>query len=261
MTTTRNLGTILLALGWDPWRFIAALRFSPTFLRQVAALQSNLKRSADNFPIRWVSILSNRYMPGETAKDHYFHQDLWAARHIFSARPQDHIDVGSRIDGFVAHLLCFRVVRVLDVRPLTSRMDGLTFGQADFMGEVPADFRADSVSCLHALEHFGLGRYGDPLDLDGWKKGLENLAKITKSDGLLYISVPIGNVQSIEFNAHRIFSPTTIVDAARRLDLSLVEFSYIDDNGDFVERVDPQGVRCDFGCGCYMFRKIRGTLP
>src|SRR5262245_17992472 len=49
---------------------------------------------------------------------HYFHQDLWAARKICQARPARHVDIGSRIDGFVAHVLTFMPVEVIDIRPM-----------------------------------------------------------------------------------------------------------------------------------------------
>jgi hypothetical protein len=52
------------------------------------------------------------------AKGHYFHQDLLVAKYIFEAKPERHIDVGSRVDGFVAHVASFREIEVLDVRPL-----------------------------------------------------------------------------------------------------------------------------------------------
>jgi hypothetical protein len=38
-------------------------------------------------------------------------------------------------------------------------------------GSTP-DGYCDSLSCLHALEHFGLGRYGDPIDPRGHEKGI-----------------------------------------------------------------------------------------
>lgn len=251
----RTLGTVLLALGIDPRRLVATLRFLPTFVRQVAELRRQRRQHADGFPIRWVPILSDRHMPGGVAKGHYFHQDLWAARRIFAANPVEHVDVGSRVDGFIAHLLSFRRVKVLDVRPLSTRVEGLSFEQADLMGQLPDGLSADSVSCLHALEHFGLGRYGDPLDVAGWKKGLANLAKITRPGGHLYLSVPIGDVQCLEFNAQRIFSPTTMIEAARPNGLELVEFSFVNDDGDLLEHSQPQQAHCKFGCGCYVFRK------
>jgi SAM-dependent methyltransferase len=194
-------------------------------------------------------------MEGGSAKGHYFHQDLWAARRIFLANPKEHIDVGSRIDGFVAHLLTFRSVQVLDVRPLATQLDGLAFTQADLMGTLPANLSADSVSCLHALEHFGLGRYGDRLDLDGWLKGLRNLANLTRPGGRLYLSTPIGDEQCMEFNAQRIFAPATIPVAAASFGLELAEFSFVDDDGSFFQNVDVHSVHCNFGCGCYVFKK------
>lgn len=199
--------------------------------------------------------MSDKHMPSGTAKGHYFHQDLWAARRIFASDPTRHIDVGSRIDGFVAHLLVFRAVTVLDVRHLQSKVEGLTFKQADLTQSSIAQEVVDSVSCLHALEHFGLGRYGDELDLDGWRKGLKVLSSMTSIGGTLYLSVPIGTEQCIEFNAQRIFLPNTMIEAARQEGMELSEFSFVDDQGDFFEKVDPLSVNCVFGCGCYAFRK------
>ncbi len=69
--------------------------------------------------------------PAGVANGHYFFQDLWAAQKIFAARPERHFDIGSRIDGFVAHVLSFMPVSVMDIRPLTSNVPGLTFVQAD----------------------------------------------------------------------------------------------------------------------------------
>ena len=42
-----------------------------------------------------------------TAKGHYFHQDLLVAQYIFKNKPKKHVDVGSRVDGFVAHVASF----------------------------------------------------------------------------------------------------------------------------------------------------------
>ena len=39
---------------------------------------------------------------------------------------------------------------------------------------------ANCVSCLHTLEHIGLGRYGDPIDPDGRIKGLSSFASLVK---------------------------------------------------------------------------------
>jgi hypothetical protein len=52
------------------------------------------------------------------ASGHYFHQDLLVAGFIYSRNPKKHLDVGSRIDGFVAHVATFRTIEVVDIRPL-----------------------------------------------------------------------------------------------------------------------------------------------
>jgi hypothetical protein len=253
----RRIGISLVSFGFDPRRTLSSVRFVAGYVGDLLAWvrKTNAAQRAQ-FPLRLLPTLSDKYAESGSASGHYFHQDLWAARHIHRHAPLRHVDVGSRIDGFIAHLLSFREVEVLDIRVLVSKVVGLSFRQANLMSDAPLTVEPSmSVSCLHALEHFGLGRYGDPLDVDGWRKGLRNLAGIVSPGGLLYIGVPISNQQRIEFNAQRIFAPETIVDAARELGLTMIEFSYIDDEGNFIENSEPKAVRCEFGCGCYVFAK------
>lgn len=75
------------------------------------------------------------------------------------------------------------------------------------------------------MEHFGLGRYGDPIDPQAWENALKSFQRILAPKGNLYISVPVGKVDKVCFNAHRVFTPQTIIET---LDLmEIVEFSYI----------------------------------
>lgn len=253
----RRVGTSLIQFGIDPRRLIASIRFAPLYLFGFYRFWRSMTHSVTvPFPIRWLPVLSDRYMSSGVAKGHYFHQDLWAARHIYSRKPRRHVDVGSRIDGFVGHLLVFRDVEVLDVRQLQSKVSGLSFRQADLMrAHYVEPGSTDSLSCLHALEHFGLGRYGDPIDVDGWHTGFKNLTSMLCPGGRLYLSVPVGT-QVIEFNAQRIFAPITILSAAQTFGLNLVEFSHIDDAGDFHEQssIDMVGA-CDYSCGCFIFER------
>ena len=142
----------------------------------------------------------------------YFHQDQTVARWIYEAAPQRHVDVGSRIDGFIGSVSVFRNVDVIDIRPLAEPVQNVTFHQLDLMQELPDEWMTctDSLSCLHTIEHFGLGRYGDPIDPDGYLKGLAQLKRMVKPGGCLYLSTPAGR-ERIEFNAHRIFSAKTIL--------------------------------------------------
>jgi hypothetical protein len=120
---------------------------------------------------------------------HYFHQDLVVAQKIFEAQSRRHVDVGSRIDGFVAHVATFRPIEIMDIRVVKSKVPNISFLQGDLMK--PSDIRSDSLSCLHKIEHFGLGKYGGPIDPQGHLKGFENLVDMLEKGGTLEISFPI----------------------------------------------------------------------
>ena len=248
----RQLGTFTVSLGFDPRRVWLTLRNLPIFLWQLIIF---LFQNKKEFQLRLLPILSDKGMAGGVAKGHYFHQDLWFARLIYEASPIRHIDVGSRVDGFISHLLVFRSVEIIDIRKLDSNVKGLSFLQGDMMSLNHEIEPADSVSCLHTLEHFGLGRYGDPLNLDGWEIGLKSISLLVKPGGYLYLSVPISSKQVIEMNAQRIFFTETIPNFLKHEGFKLKLYSLIDDNGDFHENVNIHPYQGDFGCGCYVFQR------
>jgi SAM-dependent methyltransferase len=246
----------LSEFGFNPLNTLSFIRGLPTYLYQSIRFYLQSQKSSQSLPITdFYPCLSDRYQEAGSLIKHYFHQDLWAARKVYKNNPARHVDVGSRIDGFIAHLLTFREVEILDVRDLKSEIRGITFLQADLMNSknLPTEIY-DSVSCLHALEHFGLGRYGDPIDSEGHIKGLKSLISILKSNGQLLLSVPIGQ-ERVEFNGHRIFSANTIVNLTNP-DLELKSFSYIDDDDKIYEDVDIFEVpNLVYGCGLFEFRK------
>jgi hypothetical protein len=110
--------------------------------------------------------------------------------------------------------------------------------QQDFMSELDASLieSCDSASSLNAMEHFGLGRYGDTVNYDGHLVGLNNLYKMLKKNGKLYFAVPTGCPQRIEFNGHRVFSPEYLIKKFQgkyRIDF----LCYVDKAGDLHENV------------------------
>jgi len=246
----RRLGTILLAMGIDPRRIWLTLKNVPKFLRAVFHI---IKQERGEFELRLLPILSDIGLAGGVAKGHYFHQDLWAARLIYEKTPKRHLDVGSRVDGFVSHLLVFRDVEVIDIRPIDTDVSGLKFLEGDMMRSRNDLRPADSVSSLHAIEHFGLGRYGDPLNLNGWKQGLISISELVLPNGRLYLSVPISRRQVVELNAQRLFCSLTIPEFLDELGFELVSYSVIDDDGDFHEDLELSPYQGEFGCGCYEF--------
>ncbi len=192
--------------------------------------------------------------------DHYFFQDLWVARRIFENSPEKHVDVGSRVDGFVAHVASFRSILIFDIRNVPSTDSNIEFVQADLMNLDPNYVNyCDSLSCLHAIEHFGLGRYGDPIDYEGHLKGIRNMAQIVRPGGKFYLSTPIGR-QRVHFNAHRVFSVEYLVEILEPL-FRIDEFSYVDDQSEMHarENLNSERIKDNFGChyGCGIFETTR----
>jgi hypothetical protein len=228
----------------------------PTYFRDLRAYQkmndlpSFQFRIKDAFPI-----LTDMRAGAGIAGGHYFHQDLWAARKIFKQAPQSHVDIGSRMDGFIAHLLVFMPVTVVDIRPLESNIEGLTFLQDDAseLVNVPSD-SIGSLSTLHVAEHFGLGRYTDPVDPNACFRFMASLQRVLAPGGRLYFSVPVGR-ERVEFNAHRVFAPQTILSHFSKL--QLVSFSFVGDDGHLYEENDPLDMpESEMACGLFEFSKL-----
>lgn len=252
----RKLHNLLEAYGIDGQKLVTSTANTPRF---VNALNEYRRKSASAGTLRIspreiTPVLHEFNDQAGAASGHYFHQDLWAARKIYTARPAAHLDVGSRIDGFVAHLLTFMPVTVIDIRPLPSTIDGLTFLQADATDLTGIqDNSIASLSSLHAVEHFGLGRYGDPVEPDACFRAMRALARVLRPGGRLYFSVPIG-VERVEFNAHRVFAPATPMQAMHPL--RLVSFAAVSDSNQFWPDTSPNSFsEARFACGMYEFAK------
>ena len=253
-----NLYNLFLAFGVDLVRTFHSIWNLPRYLSDFVNLYKQSRVTMRKFPLgKYWPCLSDRSMESGSARGHYFHQDLLVARRVFANNPSTHTDIGSRVDGFVGHVASFRKIRVLDIPPLTSKIPNIEFIQTDLMGPPRKDLigQCDSLSCLHALEHFGLGRYGDPVNYDGYITGLDNCVQMLRPGGRFYLSVPIGS-QRIEFNAHRVFSVDYLLELFQGR-LKVQHFSFVDDKGDLHEHVAmlPEKVANNFGCfyGCGIF--------
>ena len=253
----RRLVNIAAMAGLDLRRLVDTSTRIPGFLAGLDEYKRSMGHTQTAFrSLHVYPVLGDASTPAGTGMGHYFHQDLWAARRIHQSRPPHHIDVGSRIDGFIAHLLTFMPVTVVDIRPLRSDVDGLTFLQADATDLSSfGDSSIESLSSLHAVEHIGLGRYGDRIDPDGCFKCMQALARVLAPRGRLLFGVPIGR-ERVEFNAHRVFSPDTVISRFGSYGLQLVSFSAVDDKG----FIHPDALIADFhdawySCGLFEFTK------
>ena len=267
--TLRKLYGYSSRFGFDPLAGWSSVRGVPRYARDLRAFRRAHQASADSaqWPLATlVPCFADRFEQSGAASGHYFHQDLLVARRIFARAPWLHVDVGSRIDGFVAHVASFRPIRVLDIREMKGSIPNVSFAQCDLMRDLPEPMvgSCDSLSCLHALEHFGLGRYGDPIRPDGHEEALANLARIVAPGGWFYLSVPIGP-QRVEFNAHRVFALRHLLDLVGGA-FEVRALSIVDDHGDLLERValhDGSAIDANFGChyGCAIVEAVRRHLP
>ncbi len=252
----------IAAFGLDLHVLRGALGALPSVLRDYRQFQQQNNQHGARYAVSLnYPLLVDKGKTAGLANPQYFYQDYMIARKIYLRSPERHVDVGSSIEGFVAHVAVFRPVEVFDIRPLTTSIPNIVFRQCDFM-QPPAELTGycDSLSCLHVLEHFGLGRYGDPVDIHGHLKGFAGLRRVLQPGGTLYLSVPISHRERVEFNAHRIFSIQTILEMAQE-QFDLVCFSYVDDSGNLHEaaasragEIDPH-LELEYGLGIFEFRK------
>ena len=261
-SAVRSLVGWMNAFGIDPMKLRGGVRNLRATVAEYRLINRQNIAQKQGWRIEFhTPYLVDRNVSAGIASGHYFHQDLLVARRVFERRPERHVDVGSRVDGFVAHVAVFREIEVFDLRNVDSKVQNITFLQRDFMNEDEvASSYCDSISCLHALEHFGLGRYGDTLDIDGYKKGFRALSRMLKPQGILYLSVPIGR-ERIEFNGQRVFSVKRVLEMAAA-EYELIAFSYVDDSGDLHEsdsvprEIESLDLQLEFGCGIFELKKI-----
>jgi hypothetical protein len=236
---------------WDPLKTGRAVLKYPAFIKSLI----NYRKLSGS---ESVGILNTQPCLGESTKTspfdaHYFYQDIWAASRIFESKTEKHIDVGSKID-FVGFLSAFTKVKFIDIRPIKTDLENFESAGGDILSLPFSDNSIYSLSCLHVAEHIGLGRYGDALDAQGTQKACGELSRVLAKGGNLYFSLPIGKPKLV-FNAHRIHSTGQIFEYFKNL--KLVEFSGIDDNGNFRRNIDINSLNGqDYACGLFWFKKV-----
>jgi SAM-dependent methyltransferase len=238
----------MLARGW--LNLNHRIRFVREFRRFAAG--------DTRFDVRWrnrnmiyqLEAETNSFSPG------YLYHMSWAARVLAAAPPKRHVDIASWV-YFPALVSAFMPIDFYEFQPSAVRLDNLECGTADLTALQFEDNSIDSLSCMHTVEHIGLGRYGDPIDPEGDLKAMRELSRVLAPGGQLLFVVPTGPPR-VEFNAHRHYAYAQVLAAFP--DLRLVEFSYIP--SDVMTRGPiPNASEADVladrwaGDGCYLFRK------
>jgi hypothetical protein len=212
------------------------------------------KLSDDRFSIEWKDVYPALKDKLETTPfdQHYIYHPAWAARILAKTRPTYHIDFSSKL-AFSTIVSAFIPVKFYDYRPANLNLSNLESGFGDLTNIKLPDNSQPSVSCMHTIEHVGLGRYGDPIDPKGDIKAIEELKRIVMPGGDMIFVTPVGRSR-IEYNAHRVYSYAQVLQLFAPFRLQ--EFSLVPDEGGLIEKATQSlADQQEYGCGCFWFKK------
>ena len=226
-------------------RQLFSLLYLPRYVQHWRIYQKRSQeklRLADSYPC-----LAD-WLPATPFDPHYLYQGAWLARCLAMTKPEQHVDIGSSV--LAVSVLSAHVSTVfVDYRPLKVDLNNLQCIAGNIVSLPFATASLSSLSCMHVLEHIGLGRYGDPLDPGGSSKAAAELARVLAPGGRLYLTVPVGRSR-VCFNAHRVFAPREILKMFEGLRLS--HFSWVDDMGHFHESGKPDdAATAEYACGLF----------
>jgi Caenorhabditis protein of unknown function, DUF268 len=228
------------------------------FIKEYIKFKIKASSSDRRFAIRWrdrYPCLNDR--TGTTGFDrHYVYHSAWAARILSQTKPNLHVDISSTLH-FCSIVSAFIPVKFYDYRPADLQLSSLTSEAVDLLALPFADMSIQSLSCMHVVEHIGMGRYGDLLDPEGDLRAIAELKRVLAVGGSLLFVVPIGKPK-IMFNAHRIYSYDQIISSFS--ELKLQEFALIPEdpkNGGLIRNASKTMADAEtYGCGCLWFRRI-----
>lgn len=183
---------------------------------------------------------------------HYFYQAAWAMERIANLGRHQHVDIGSEVK-FVSLLSTHLPTVFLDFRPLRAKLPQFTCLAGDILHLPLQSDSVESLSCLHVIEHIGLGRYGDSLNPSGTQQACAELERVLAPGGSLFLSTPIGRQRTC-FNSHRICSPSQVLKIFRSVEI--VEFSVVDDHHQMRINVQPEDYEnAHHACGLFWLRR------
>ncbi|QDV24489.1 DUF268 domain-containing protein [Aureliella helgolandensis] len=233
----------------NPLRYMRFLRQYREFSAQNAAKRPEF---TVNWSDRWLQLKDDT---GDQPFDgHYIYHTAWAARVLAQTRPTKHVDISSYL-YFATIASAFVPFEFYDFRPAAVQLANLHCGKADLSNLHFSDQSVASLSCLHTIEHIGLGRYGDPINATGDTRALEELQRVLAPAGNLLIVVPVGRPR-IQYNAHRIYHPQMVVD--KLPELSLKAWSLLPDDASQGLLENPNFELAEqqrYGCGCFWFER------
>ncbi len=242
--------------AYQQWRWLRDYLDFRRDWRKFAAATASSGNEPPRFALRW----EDRYVrlgDKRAATDfdpQYVYHVSWAIRLLLRQQPAEHVDISSYI-FFPVVLSAFCRVKYYEFRPAPLKVSGLDSLAGDLQALPMAAGSVPSLSCMHVIEHIGLGRYGDPIDPQGDVKAIAELKRVLAPGGTLLFVTPTGRPR-ICFNAHRVYGYQQVLDLFAPLQLK--EFSLLPDDvsgGLIGNATAAQADAQAYGCGCYHFVK------
>ncbi|TEB06449.1 Ubiquinone/menaquinone biosynthesis C-methyltransferase UbiE [Pelotomaculum propionicicum] len=192
------------------------------------------------------------YDAGDHPENYIDYECIFTSKHINKIKPNNILDIGS-YRHFLIGLLSYYPVTSIDVRERLPLSDNETVVTCDAKKLAIPDNSFDIVTSLCAIEHFGLGRYGDEFDVNADKKAISEMIRVIKPGGYFIFTTTITNAPpSIVFNAHRIYSHDMIKKFCSNLIL-IEEIAFSHNINDFcaINKATSEPYIWDVYCGCW----------
>lgn len=234
----------------DPVRLIRLLAYLPRFVREYAQF-----RRAGNELIRAIFPVAYRFNSGVNFE--YWHQDIFIADRIIQSHKADaervHLDIGSRVEGFLLALCAGGVDPVFGDINIPNHLNVKT-AEVDLQTLAPKSlFQYDSVSCLHVIEHIGLGKYGDKIEFEGHLRSIERLKEACRPGCDVYISFPIARKHGVYFNSGRKLNGVEMLQFIKNCGFEVVRMGLVSGRiGDFIDDCTIDDLRAETE-GCAVF--------
>lgn len=235
---------------FDPVDFFMGIRGYISFVKELLEYQKKDTRA--NISFRNLYPMVKEKSPWTPFDAHYYFQGIWLLRELMNRRPDLHVDVASKyeLSGYISLVTKAEFV---DLRPIDTKLKNLSIVRGDILHLPYKDNSLQSVSSLHVIEHIGLGRYGDEINPLGTILACNELSRVVRPGGYVYVTVPIGRTRTC-FNAHRVHMASTIVKYFHSL--KLIRFSEVDDHGEFHATSNYRRTKSKhYGCGLFIFMK------
>ena len=255
MNISRSTKSILVVLGTRRVRdLVRYIRYMTEYRNFKKCMQNTVNRFEMKFTDQWPCL--NDRTTTTSFDRHYVFHTAWAARCLKKINPERHVDISSSL-FFCSIVSTFIPIDFYDYRPAELNLSQLQSRHADILQLPFADESVSSLSCMHVVEHIGLGRYGDPFDPDGDLKAIAELRRVIANKGSLLFVVPLGSSPKIMFNAHRVYNYDQVISYFESFEL--MEFALISEDkkgGSLLYNASKEELAGqEYACGCFWFKK------